>query len=154
MKSFYAYFFLLILLFSCKKENTNIEPIVTKIDTILRKDGKVLTYQKLDRVLVKLKRDKTVYNKNYEDRIAKLVEYYFDKTNLVIVKNQLNNKDAELGYSIEETDWEGENYTQIGLFNRSGSNFATFLWLFYNPKTQQIYEFDVPKNKPILFEYK
>jgi hypothetical protein len=69
------------------------------------------------------------------------------------VQFQLKNPEAKLGYSVEETDWEGVLYTQIGLFTMGKSNMKTFQWLFYNAKTQELYEFDVPKNTPILFHY-
>lgn len=112
-----------------------------------------MSYNVFDKQLFKMKRDRTVYSDAYQKRIAKLVEYYLDKNNQTGVQFQLKNPEAKLGYSVEETDWEGVVYTQIGLFTMGKSNMKTFQWLFYNAKTQELYEFDVPKNTPILFHY-
>lgn len=158
MMTFKTSFFLvfgLILTISCKKNIPNEDTENhTKTDTILQKKGGILSYNTFGKPLIKMKRDQTVYSEKYLNRIAKLVEYYFDKSELPNVKYQLQNPKSKLGYSVEETDWEGINYTQIGLFNRPEKNIKTFQWLFYNAKTQEIYEFDVPKNKPILFQFK
>lgn len=146
---------ILLIVFSCGKKIPEKETInLAKKDTILQKNGKILYYTTFSKPLIKMKRDRTKYNEDYQKRIAKIVEYYFDKSELPNVKYQLENPKSKLGYSVEETDWEGVNYTQIGLFNRPEKNIKTFQWLFYNAKTQEIYEFDVPKNKPILFQYK
>lgn len=158
MKTFitkFPLFFTFLFIISCNKgiSEKNTEK-TSETDTILQKDGTVLSYKTYVKPLIKMKRDRTIYSENYQKRIAKLVEYYFDKSTLPNVKYQLENPKSKLGYSVEETDWEGVNYTQIGLFNRPEKNIKTFQWLFYEPKSQKIYEFDVPKNKPILLEYK
>ena len=64
-----------------------------------------------------------------------------------LVKFHVEKKEGELGYSIEENDWEDVNYTQIGIFNKSGNNLSTMQWLFYEPKSQKLYEFDLNTKK-------
>lgn len=155
MKTNLILFLAFFIFISCENKSSlknNLE--VSKTDTILQKDGKILTYNVFPKKLLKIKRDKTTYSLVYQKRIEKIVEYYLDKSTLHHVKFQIKNPNAKLGYSTEETDWEGVKYTQIGIFNRPEKNITTFQWLFYEPKSQQIYEFDVPKNKPILFIYK
>ena len=154
MKPIFSLFIAFFIIISCNKKAADTTNASIKTDTILQKDGKILTYNVYEGTLMKAKRDRTIYNEKYLKRIGKLVEYYLDKTTLNSVKSQLENPNAKLGYSIEQTEWEGVIYTQIGLYNRPKDNIYTFLWLFYNPKTQQLYEFDVPKNKPILFQFK
>lgn len=153
MKTLFSFILILLLLISCEKKSSVKSETTNKTDTILQKDGKVLSYAKFGKELIKMRRDQSIYSNAYETRIAKLVAYYLDKNNQSMVKFQIENPEAHLGYSVEETDWEGVKYTQIGLFNRPKNNITTFQWLFYNPKTQELFEFDVPKNKPILFPY-
>ena len=150
--------FIYILLFavffvSCKKSTDHkTESSVTKIDTILQKDGTVLTYNILGKNLVSLKRDQSIYSENYQKRLAKIAEYYIANSQSSLVKFHSSKPESVLGYSFEENDWEGVNYTQIGIFNKSGSNMSTLQWLFYEPKSQKLYEFDLNTKK--LQEFK
>ena len=153
MKAFLSFVILLSFLVSCQNKSSEQASESIKTDTILQKNGQVLSYNVFDKQLFKMKRDRTVYSDAYQKRIAKLVEYYLDKNNQTGVQFQLKNPEAKLGYSVEETDWEGVVYTQIGLFTMGKTNMKTFQCLFYNAKTQELYEFDVPKNTPILFHY-
>ncbi len=154
MKAFLSFVILLSFLVSCQNKSSEKVSESIKTDTILQKNGQVLSYTVFDKQLFKMKRDRTVYSDAYQKRIAKLVEYYLDKNNQTGVQFQLKNPEVKLGYSVEETDWEGVVYTQIGLFTMGNTNMKTFQWLFYNAKTQELYEFDVPKNTPILFKYR
>lgn len=153
MKAFLSFVILILFLVSCQNKSSEQASESIKTDTLLQKNGQVLSYTVFDKQLFKMKRDRTVYSDAYQKRIAKLVEYYLDKNNQTGVQFQLKNPEAKLGYSVEETDWEGVLYTQIGLFTMGKTNMKTFQWLFYNAKTQELYEFDVPKNTPILFFY-
>lgn len=153
MKAFLSFLLLLSFLVSCQNKSSEQASESIKTDTILQKNGQVLHYIVFEKSLLKMKRDRAVYSDAYQKRIAKLVEYYLDKNNQTGVQFQLKNPEAKLGYSVEETDWEGVLYTQIGLFTMGKTNMKTFQWLFYNAKTQELYEFDVPKNTPILFHY-
>ena len=153
MKAFLSFVLLLSFLVSCQNKSSEQASEPIKTDTILQKNGQVLSYTVFDKQLFKMKRDRAVYSDAYQKRIAKLVAYYLDKNKQSGVQFQLKNPEAKLGYSVEETDWEGILYTQIGLFTMGNTNMKTFQWLFYNAKTQELYEFDVPKNTPILFHY-
>lgn len=153
MKAFLSFVVLISFLVSCQNKSSEKTSETIKTDTILQKNGQVLHYTVLEKSLLKMKRDQSVYSDTYQKRIAKLVAYYLDKNKQTGVQFQLKNPEAKLGYSVEETDWEGVLYTQIGLFTMGKTNIKTFQWLFYNAKTQELYEFDVPKNTPILFHY-
>ena len=112
----------------------------------------MLTYNILGKNLVSLKRDQSVYSENYQKRLAKIAEYYIENSQSSLVKFHSSKPESALGYSFEENDWEGVNYTQIGIFNKSGSNMSTLQWLFYEPKSQKLYEFDLNTKK--LQEFK
>lgn len=153
MKSLLSLLITFSFLVSCHNKSSENTSEISKTDTILQKNGQILTYTVYKKPLLKMKRDRSVYSEAYQKRIVKLVEYYLDKNNQNAVQFQLKNPEAHLGYSTEETEWEGVKYTQIGLFTKGKTNMKTFQWLFYNTKTQELYEFDVPKNTPILFSY-
>lgn len=141
------------LFFSCNQKTEHKPEINTsRTDTLQQKDGTVLTFDKSGKNLISLKRDQTVYSENYLKRLEKVAEYYLanSKQNLVIFHK--NKQDSVLGFSYEENDWEGVNYTQIGIFSRSGNNMSTLQWLFYEPKSQKLYEFDLNTKK--LQEFK
>lgn len=153
MKTFFSFVVVFVFLVSCQNKTSEQVSELKKTDTILQKNGKVLNYILFEKPLLKMRRDQSVYSTAYQKRIAKLVEYYLDKNNQSGVQFQLKNQEAKLGYSIEETDWEGIKYTQIGLFIMGKTHMKTFQCLFYNAKTQELFEFNVPKNEPILFSY-
>lgn len=146
-------FFIIIasFLISCKKNSVVIEKVETK-DTILQKDGTVLSYEKPKKDLVAFKRDQTVYSEKYLQRLRKIAEYYIANSQQNLVKFHSSKPDAVLGYSYEQGDWEDVMYTQIGIFTKSGKNLSTLQWLFYEPKSQKLYEFDL--NKKQLTEFK
>lgn len=140
-------------LFSCQKKDVkNADVIASKTDTLLQKNGTVLTFNKPSQSLVSLKRDQTVYSENYLKRLEKVAEYYIANSKQSLVNFHKAKPESVLGYSFEENDWEGVNYTQIGIFNRSGSNMSTLQWLFYEPKSQKLYEFDLNQKKLIEFK--
>ncbi len=146
-----SYLFLLIsawFILSCNKEKTaTITESAAKTDTLLQKDGTVLTFEKHHVPLIKMKRDQSQYSTGYAARLEKIAQYYLANTQQSLVKYQLENPDASLGYSVEENDWEDVDYTQIGIFNKSGSNVSTLQWLFYEPNSQKLYEFDLNKKQ-------
>lgn len=138
--------------FSCNKKSDTPEAIVAKTDTLKQKDGTVFTYKKPEKALVAMQRDQSVYSENYKKRLGKIAEYYIAGSQRNLVKYHFSRPESVLGYSFEENDWEGVNYTQIGIFNKSGNNLSTLQWLFYEPKSQKLYEFDLNTKK--LQEFK
>ncbi len=151
MKALIQLIFAVTILFSCQKSPEKQEA-TTKTDTLKQKDGTILAYNKIDKNLVSLKRDQTAYSENYQNRLRKIAEYYISNSKQSLVNFHKDKQESVLGFSIEENDWEGVNYTQIGIFNKSGSNMSTLQWLFYEPKSQKLYEFDLNTKK--LQEFK
>ena len=79
MKAFLSFVILLSFLVSCQNKSSEKTSESIKTDTILQKNGQVLSYTVFDKPLFKMKRDRTVYNDAYQKRISKLVGYYLDK---------------------------------------------------------------------------
>ena len=154
MKNFFLLFLISSFLFSCQKNTENGVKETISTDTLLQKNGIVVHFKKFPRPLITLKRDQTVYSENYQKRLYKIAEYYLANSQRDLVKYHLQNPDANIGFSMEENDWEEVNYTQIGIFNKVGSNLTTLQWLFYNPKTQQLFEYDLNLKKMTPFPLK
>lgn len=140
------------VLFSCNKQGAKQQQASSSNDTIQQKTGEVWTFAKPKNQMPVLKRDNTVYSENYQTRLGKIAAFYVENSARDIVIYHKNREQSQLGYSIEENDWEGVQYTQIGIFNRAGSNLATLQWLFYEPKSQTLYEFDLYRKKLTLFK--
>lgn len=148
MKTHFYIVFLSLFIISCnQKTGQKADVTIPKTDTIQQKNGSVLTYEKPGKTFVFLKRDQSVYSENYQKRLAKIAEYYIANTQSSLVKFHSSKPESVLGYSVEENDWEGVKYTQIGIFVKSGSNMSTLQWLFYEPKSQKLYEFDLNTKK-------
>ena len=137
---------------SCAKKAE--APKVAEKDTIQQKSGQVLSYEKPARPLVSMQRDDEVYGENFKLRLRKIAEYYIANSERSLVKFHKAQQESTLGFSFEKNDWEGVDYVQIGIFNKSGSNVSTLQWLFYEPKTQQLFEFDLNKKQIIPFNLK
>ena len=151
MKKYLLFPIALLLVSACAKKETTSDQITLE-DTLQQKNGTVLTYQKPLKPLISLKRDQAVYSPEYQNRLQKIAEYYLAKSNQNLVKFHKSKPESNLGYSVEENEWEGVQYTQIGIFTKSGSNMSTLQWLFYEPKSQKLYEFDLNSKK--LQEFK
>lgn len=153
MKIIYCLVLIFLLIFSCNK-NVESNSVLMKTDTLKQNNGKILTYPKFKKSLIILQRDQTVYSDNYKKRIRKEVEYYLANTLRSNVKYQLEQTNVQLGYSLEQNDWEDIVYTQIGIFVKSGNNISTMQWLFYEPKYQKLYEFDLYRKQLLYFNQK
>ncbi|WP_434978018.1 hypothetical protein [Daejeonia sp. YH14] len=152
MKTVYALGALMLL--GCQKNKSGDIRNLPETDTLQQKNGEVISFRTFPGTLIRLNRDQTAYTENYSKRLYKIAECYIDKTQQQLVKYQKENPKANLGFSVEENDWEDVKYTQIGIFNRVGSNISTLQWLFYNPRSQELFEFDLHRKKLVLFPMK
>lgn len=141
----------ILCLFSCSKHTENSESS-SKTDTILMRNGKVITFPKFGSALTVMRRDKTEYAPEYLIKINKIVEYYLANSKQHTVKDLLENPNANIGFSVEQDQWDDVMFTKIGIFDRRGNNVSTAQWLFYNPKTQELFEYDLQLRKMVKFE--
>ena len=148
MKAFVCSICFVVLFATCSQKNEAVNTVNPETDTITMYDGRVITYEKkYPKPLLFLQRHATSYSENYKKRIRKVAEYYLDVTAQKLVIDKRDSNASTLGYSMEENDWEGVHYTQIGIFNKVGINASTLQWLFYEPKTQRLYEFNLATKK-------
>ncbi len=154
MKHSFVVFSVLLMMFSCSKKNNETAEKVQQNDTLKQKSGVVISYAKTAKKLLVLKRDETIYSEAYQQRLRKIAEYYVANSQKSLLKFHKEKPDAQLGFSMEENDWEDVQYTQIGIFSKSGSNATTLQWLFYEPNSQKLYEFDLHTKKLAEFPLK
>ncbi|MDO5615777.1 MAG: hypothetical protein Q4G16_06280 [Cruoricaptor ignavus] len=143
---------LAFIILACNQSENKIQKTIEKVDTLQQKNGEILTYEKPAKPLISMKRDQTIYTEDAENRIRKIAEYYVANSRQNLVNFHKEKPESQLGFSFEENDWEGVDYTQIGIFNKSRNNLSTLQWLFYEPKSETLYEFDL--NTKTLQEFK
>lgn len=92
------------------------------------------------------------YDNDFLDTLYGTVEYYLANSKNKLIQIQLQNTDAQLGYSIEEMQKEHKSYILVGLFNRFENRENILQWLYIDPETLQIYEYNLPEDRLIRFE--
>lgn len=146
MKSiFFVSVLLLTVLGSCeKKEVTTAQNNVVQEITL---NGTSQSFTPTEKELIVLNRDREDYSKGLLDEIKNVANFYTSSSKNDMVIYHLENPSSQLGYSFERSEWEGRNYIQMGIFTKSGSNLSTLQWLFYDPETKELYEFDLHAKK-------
>lgn len=142
---FFASVLLLTVLSSCeKKEVTTAQDNVVQEITL---NGTNQSFTPAEKELIVLNRDRQEYSKVQLDKIKNVANFYTSssKNNMVIYHRE--NLSSQLGYSFERSEWEGRNYIQIGIFTKSGSNLSTLQWLFFDPDSNELFEFDLHTKK-------
>lgn len=86
----------------------------------------------------------------YLDHLYKLAEYYIANSKKDLIRLHLKNKD-ELAYSIEKRNKNDKEYYVLGIYTESEHKINTFQWLYIDPETDKIYEYDLPNDRLIYF---
>ncbi|MBF5027583.1 hypothetical protein [Planobacterium oryzisoli] len=142
---FFVSVLLLTVLGSCeKKEVTTAQNNVVQEITL---NGTSQSFTPTEKELIVLNRDREEYSKGLLDEIKNVANFYTSSSKNDMVIYHLENPSSQLGYSFERSEWEGRSYIQMGIFTKSGSNLSTLQWLFYDPETKELYEFDLHAKK-------
>lgn len=138
-------FLLIISLFtSCQKKEETEESSTMNTITL---NGISHNFSSINKDLIALNRDRGEYSDVLLEELENVATYYTSSSKNDMVIYHRENLSSQLGYSFERSEWEGRNYIQIGIFTKSGSNLSTLQWLFYDPDTKELYEFDLHTKK-------
>ena len=91
------------------------------------------------------------YSRNYLDKLYKIVEYYLANSNNELIKQHIQNND-QLSYSIEKQDRDNKKYILLGISITSEHYQNTIQWLYLDMDTNELYEYDLPKDKLMKFD--
>jgi hypothetical protein len=87
---------------------------------------------------------------SYLDHLYLLAEYYAANSKNDLMKLSIKNKE-DLGYSVEKQKRDEKEYYALGFYTESEHKINTFQWLYIDPETDRIYEFDLINDKLIYF---
>lgn len=115
------------------------------------KDGKVSKFRKEYNQPIKYHYSKeNEISSTYLDHLYQLAEYYIANSKNKLIKLFVKNRDV-LAYSVEKQTKENKGYYVLGIYTESEHKINTFQWLYIDPETDIIYEYDLPNDKLIKF---
>lgn len=115
------------------------------------KDGKVSKFRKEYNQPIKYHYSKEdEISSTYLDHLYKLAEYYIANSKKDLIKISLKNKE-QLGYSVEKQKKNEKDYYVLGIYVEFEHKVSPFQWLYIDPETDTIYEYDLPNDKLIKF---
>lgn len=115
------------------------------------KDGKVSKFRKeYDKPIKYHYSKENEISSTYLDHLYKLAEYYIANSKKDLIKLFVKNRNA-LAYSVEKQTKENKEYYVLGIYTESEHKINTFQWLYIDPETDMIYEYDLPNDKLIKF---
>lgn len=115
------------------------------------KDGKVSKFRKGYNMPIKYHYSKeNELSSSYLDHLYKLAEYYIANSKKDLIKISLKNKE-QLGYSVEKQKKNEKDYYVLGIYTEFEHRVRPFQWLYIDPETDIIYEYDLPNDKLIEF---
>lgn len=115
------------------------------------KDGNVSTFRKEYRKPIKYHYSKEdEISDSYLEHLHDLAEYYIANSKNDLVKLFLKDK-IDLAYSVEKQTRENKEYYVLGIYTESEHKINTFQWLYIDPETDKVYEYDLPNDRLIYF---
>lgn len=87
---------------------------------------------------------------SYLEHLHDLAEYYIANSKNDLVKLSLKDK-IDLAYSVEKQTRENKEYYVLGIYTESEHKINTFQWLYIDPETDKVYEYDLPNDRLIYF---
>ena len=93
-----------------------------------------------------------IYSDDYKHKLYRMVEYYLAGTENKLLQLAVD-ENEDIGFSIEEQERDHRRYTVLGLSVRhEGSAAGAIQWLYYDPEGEQLYTYDLPNDRLVLFE--
>lgn len=91
------------------------------------------------------------YSQNYLDEIYLSAEYYLANSKNELIKHAIKSKD-QIEYSIEKRTENNKDYEVLGIGYMFEHRFTIMQWIYIDRETKQIYEYDLPNEKLIVFD--
>ena len=115
------------------------------------KDGNVSKFRKeYGKELKYLQSKEDQLSDSYRDHLYQLAEYYVANSKKDLIKLTIKNKE-NLGYFIEKRNKGDKEYYVLGFYTESEHKINTFQWLYIDPESDKIYEYDLPNDRLIYF---
>jgi len=115
------------------------------------KDGNVSKFRKeYGKQLKYLQSKEDQLSESYRDHLYQLAEYYVANSKKDLIKLAIKYKE-DLGYSVEKQSRDDKEYYVLGFYTESEHKINTFQWLYIDPESDKIYEYDLPTDKLIYF---
>lgn len=115
------------------------------------KDGNVSKFRKAYDKPIKYHYSKEEeISDSYLGHLYDFAEYYMANSKKGLIKLSIKNKD-QLAYSIEKQKKENKDYYVLGIYTESEHTINTFQWLYIDPETNKIYEYDLANDQLIYF---
>jgi hypothetical protein len=115
------------------------------------KDGNVSKFRKeYGKELKYLSSKEDQLSDSYRDHLYQLAEYFVANSKKDLIKLIIKNKE-DLGYSIEKQNRDNKDYYVLGFYIESEHKINTFQWLYIDPESDKIYEYDLPDDRLIYF---
>lgn len=115
------------------------------------KDGKVSLFRKKHGKALKYHySEEDQLTSTFLDHLYELAEYYIANSDRKMMKTAIEEK-MPLAYSIEKQKRDDKEYYVLGIYTESEHKINTFQWLYIDPETNKIYEYDLPNDRLIYF---
>lgn len=86
------------------------------------------------------------FSDSYLDHLYKLAEYYIANSKKDLIKLSIKNRE-DLAYSIEKKTRDDKEYYVLGIYTESEHKISPFQWLYIDPETDKIFEYDLPNDR-------
>lgn len=93
------------------------------------------------------------YTAGFLDELYLLVEYYLANSRQPLIQQyQARLAEADFVYSIENREEKGTQYVMIGISANTGEHNTVIQWLYIDPGTKQILEYDLAGDRLVPFD--
>lgn len=101
--------------------------------------------------IVSNEKEDNKYSNYFLNTLYEKVEYYINNSKQELLKTNINDANAVLGYSIDAKKKKGHFYYLIGIYNESKNKTDIIQWIYLTEDLEDIFEYDLPNDKLIKF---